>query len=237
MLQWLEKLKPTSKFSRKVALRSDSGDGMALISLRRHQQMLKEQRDVESVDLAGPPPPPVPPRCDEDYEEFEEMMEEEYDDEDQLDLGKLVEVLRSNAPKEGKNPDAASPGPSVSKKKVRWVKKKVRRRKKVVEGDDVVPPPPRAASSSVSSPALTRHGGPNKPPPPPPPGGGARQAVPDYPHEDMSGPLIEKMKELSELVTKTQVLYDGYKVIDKELEVKINALNQLLLVLAVGMKK
>ncbi len=162
-------------------------------------------------------------------------MEEYEDEDDPLDLGKLVSVLRSMP---GKSPDPASSGPvPPGKKKVRWVKKKVRRRKKA-EGDDVIPPPMRsnsssAATSAVSSPAVARKepgggngggGGPLKKNPPPPP-------PPDYPYEDLSAPLTEKMKELSELVTKTQGLYDGFKAIDKALGVKIDALNQL-----VGMK-
>lgn len=159
------------------------------------------------------------------------MVEEEVED-DQIEVDKLVAVLRLA----GKSPEPASPGPAVSKKKTtRWVKKKVRRRKKEAVRDESeqarAPPPPHLlhgsrSSSPAASPALGRKepGGspaPNKPPPPPPP------AVPDYPHEDLTKPLAERLTVLSELLTKASLLHEGFKAIDRDLQLKVDALNQL----------
>jgi hypothetical protein len=163
-----------------------------------------------------------------------EEEEEYYDDDLDLDVNKLVSVLRALSPEDqGKQPDQASGGPRQTKKK-RWVKKKVRRRKKEATAieQDVVPPPPRLAisshNSSVSSSPLAMRKEPGvlkKPPPPPPPS--ASPAVPDYPHEDVTPQLVQKMREISELMMKTKELHEGYKQIDKELKLKIDALNQL----------
>jgi hypothetical protein len=149
MLGWLAALEPHSKHSRKAAYRTESGE-VGLVSLRKHQQKLKEERSVRDEEGT---PPPLPARCDEDYEEVEEMQEEYEDGE--LDLDKLSEALRSLPQGEGKNPsDVASPGPAARKKKTRWVKRKVRR-KRTDESEgrrssstnaagvgEVTPPPP-----------------------------------------------------------------------------------------------
>jgi len=166
----------------------------------------------------------VPPRCEEDYEEFEEMVEEEVEEEE-IELDKLVSVLRLA----GKSPEPASPGPAAKKKTTRWVKKKVRRRKKETSEQQVrAPPLPHLHSNSRSnspaaSPALARKepGALNKPPPPPPP-------VPDYPHEDLTKPLAERLAILHDLLAKSELVYDGFKVVDRELQLKIDALNQLI---------
>jgi len=43
MVQWLEKMRPAARFARKGGP-AGASDAVALVSLRKHQQMLKEQR-------------------------------------------------------------------------------------------------------------------------------------------------------------------------------------------------
>ncbi len=161
---WLAILEPHSKYSRKLQHRTES-DGVALVSLRKHQQMLKDQKKEREDESDGGTPPPLPPRCDADYDEYEEVQvrsclvfsflfcahcvlaeQEEYEEED-LDLDKLSSLLKSMSPREpegGRNPAEASGGPTPGKKKMRWVKRKVRRNRPATPLLDGVAPPPMA---------------------------------------------------------------------------------------------
>lgn len=54
LVQWLEKLRPAARFARKGGAQG-GGEAVALVSLRKHQQMLKEQRRGEEEEVDRPP--------------------------------------------------------------------------------------------------------------------------------------------------------------------------------------
>jgi hypothetical protein len=214
-LEWLKVLAPHAKYSKKLEQTGEGGEVVTLVSLRKHQQTLKDQKKA-----AAESPPPLPERCEEDYEEFEEYEEEEYEDEDDgFDLDKLASVLRDV---EAKNPSPAKPGPDGVKKKRRMVKRKVKRKKK----KNLAPRPPGGSgslpSSAPNSPAVGRKGpgAPRKPVPPPP-------TIPDYPTENLTVPVQAEIDRFTKYVAQTMDIYNGYKEVEKEMNVKVEALEQL----------
>ena len=246
--EWLRKLLPYAKATKKKTSGKDGS--VILVPIRQHQKMLKEQKEKEAeVERKGTinddgtskdtkdtdsKPPPRPVRKDEAKDDEEEEEEEE-------------EATGAKTP-----PSASSGPPSQSPRKV---KKKVKRKKKPKrpsnmdkeDSQDSSPPLKVHASKLISSEAKLKRRSRSLPGSPSPsrkaPGSKRKDSSkngesvePPSIHSssdeldvvDLSVELMAELKRAEEAAQQAEELYEGYKMIKQELDMKIETLDSLL---------
>ena len=249
VIEWLSILAPLAQYA-KVIERGESGIDKTYVSLRAHKQKLQMERSAAALETL---PPPLPTRDPSDYEEWDEVEEEveeevddeEYEDnEDGFDVDKLTNMLREKEAEGMSVSDLeqlkstlkgvlAPGGPKRRKKKKRWVKVKKKR-------SAVVPSPMphspaaklrqqesnRKSRSLPSSPVSGRKKMPGNVAPqravpalPPP--------TPDYAHEDLRKAVSESKSRFEAAQALANELWNGYRTTEREILLKIEALQQL----------